>query len=133
MCFCNYAYLFNHRKTRGNILGELEKPEGVMKENGHNSIAEQPVIGVTMGDAAGIGPEVVGAARGTERSRRGPLGGPPLGSKRQASKLPRVCRPLSDQLAQIRAGTVMSSSLGLSCIIFWLATGSMAAAQAFAA
>jgi 4-hydroxythreonine-4-phosphate dehydrogenase len=30
-----------------------------MKENGHNSIAEQAVIGVTMGDAAGIGPEVV--------------------------------------------------------------------------
>jgi 4-hydroxythreonine-4-phosphate dehydrogenase len=27
--------------------------------NGHNSISEQMVIGVTMGDAAGIGPEVV--------------------------------------------------------------------------
>jgi 4-hydroxythreonine-4-phosphate dehydrogenase len=30
-----------------------------MKTNGDNSISEQPVIGVTMGDAAGIGPEVV--------------------------------------------------------------------------
>lgn len=29
------------------------------KANSHNSINEQPVIGVTMGDAAGIGPEVV--------------------------------------------------------------------------
>ena len=29
------------------------------KNNGSNSIANQPVIGVTMGDAAGIGPEVV--------------------------------------------------------------------------
>ena len=30
-----------------------------MKENGNNSISDQPVIGITMGDAAGIGPEVV--------------------------------------------------------------------------
>ena len=30
-----------------------------MKTNGNNSIAEQMVIGVTMGDAAGIGPEIV--------------------------------------------------------------------------
>lgn len=30
-----------------------------MRTNGNNSINEQPVIGVTMGDAAGIGPEVV--------------------------------------------------------------------------
>jgi len=30
-----------------------------MKDNGHNSISDQPVIGITMGDAAGIGPEVV--------------------------------------------------------------------------
>jgi 4-hydroxythreonine-4-phosphate dehydrogenase len=30
-----------------------------MKTNDNNSISEQPVIGVTMGDAAGIGPEVV--------------------------------------------------------------------------
>jgi 4-hydroxythreonine-4-phosphate dehydrogenase len=30
-----------------------------MKNNGHNSINDQPVIGVTMGDPAGIGPEVV--------------------------------------------------------------------------
>ncbi|MFZ2146383.1 MAG: 4-hydroxythreonine-4-phosphate dehydrogenase PdxA [Sedimentisphaerales bacterium] len=30
-----------------------------MKANGNNSIAEQPVIGITMGDAAGIGPEII--------------------------------------------------------------------------
>lgn len=30
-----------------------------MKTNGHNSIAEQVVIGITMGDAAGIGPEII--------------------------------------------------------------------------
>jgi 4-hydroxythreonine-4-phosphate dehydrogenase len=30
-----------------------------MKSNGDNSISEQMVIGVTMGDAAGIGPEIV--------------------------------------------------------------------------
>jgi 4-hydroxythreonine-4-phosphate dehydrogenase len=30
-----------------------------MKTNGHNSIAEQMVIGITMGDAAGIGPEII--------------------------------------------------------------------------
>ena len=30
-----------------------------MKSNGNNSIAEQMVIGITMGDAAGIGPEVI--------------------------------------------------------------------------
>jgi 4-hydroxythreonine-4-phosphate dehydrogenase len=30
-----------------------------MKSNGNNSIADQMVIGITMGDAAGIGPEVV--------------------------------------------------------------------------
>jgi len=30
-----------------------------MKENGENPIAEQPIIGVTMGEPAGIGPEVV--------------------------------------------------------------------------
>jgi len=30
-----------------------------MKDNGNNSITEQPVIGITMGDAAGIGPEIV--------------------------------------------------------------------------
>ncbi len=29
------------------------------KINGNNSITEQPVIGITMGDAAGIGPEVI--------------------------------------------------------------------------
>jgi hypothetical protein len=33
--------------------------EEMDKSNGHNSITEQMVIGVTMGDAAGIGPEVV--------------------------------------------------------------------------
>ncbi|MBN1805445.1 MAG: 4-hydroxythreonine-4-phosphate dehydrogenase PdxA [Sedimentisphaerales bacterium] len=30
-----------------------------MKNNGNNSISEQPVIGITMGDPAGIGPEIV--------------------------------------------------------------------------
>ncbi len=30
-----------------------------MKTNGNNSIAEQMVVGITMGDAAGIGPEIV--------------------------------------------------------------------------
>jgi 4-hydroxythreonine-4-phosphate dehydrogenase len=30
-----------------------------MKTNDNNSISEQPVIGVTMGDASGIGPEIV--------------------------------------------------------------------------
>jgi len=30
-----------------------------MKNNGNNSIAEQMLIGITMGDAAGIGPEVI--------------------------------------------------------------------------
>ena len=30
-----------------------------MKSNGNNSIGAQPVIGVTMGDAAGIGPEII--------------------------------------------------------------------------
>ncbi|MBN2313100.1 MAG: 4-hydroxythreonine-4-phosphate dehydrogenase PdxA [Sedimentisphaerales bacterium] len=30
-----------------------------MRMNGHNSIAEQMVIGITMGDAAGIGPEII--------------------------------------------------------------------------
>jgi len=30
-----------------------------MKTNGNNSIAEQMVIGITMGDAAGIGPEII--------------------------------------------------------------------------
>jgi len=31
----------------------------MMKTNGNNSIAEQMAIGVTMGDAAGIGPEII--------------------------------------------------------------------------
>jgi 4-hydroxythreonine-4-phosphate dehydrogenase len=30
-----------------------------MKTNGNNSISEQPVIGITMGDPAGIGPEII--------------------------------------------------------------------------
>ncbi|MBN2588896.1 MAG: 4-hydroxythreonine-4-phosphate dehydrogenase PdxA [Sedimentisphaerales bacterium] len=30
-----------------------------MKNNGNNSISEQMVIGITMGDAAGIGPEII--------------------------------------------------------------------------
>ncbi len=31
----------------------------IMQNNGNNSINSQPVIGITMGDAAGIGPEVI--------------------------------------------------------------------------
>ena len=30
-----------------------------MRNNGNNSITNQPVIGITMGDPTGIGPEVV--------------------------------------------------------------------------
>jgi 4-hydroxythreonine-4-phosphate dehydrogenase len=41
-----------------------------MKENGHNSISDQMVIGVTMGDAAGIGPEVVVKALADPEVRR---------------------------------------------------------------
>jgi 4-hydroxythreonine-4-phosphate dehydrogenase len=41
-----------------------------MKNNGHNSISDQPVIGVTMGDAAGIGPEVVVKALADPKIRR---------------------------------------------------------------
>jgi 4-hydroxythreonine-4-phosphate dehydrogenase len=40
------------------------------KGNGHNSITEQMVIGVTMGDAAGIGPEVVVKALADPEVRR---------------------------------------------------------------
>jgi len=40
------------------------------KANGHNSISEQMVIGVTMGDAAGIGPEVVVKALADPEVRR---------------------------------------------------------------
>jgi 4-hydroxythreonine-4-phosphate dehydrogenase len=41
-----------------------------MKTNGNNSIAEQMVIGITMGDAAGIGPEVVVKALADPTIRR---------------------------------------------------------------
>jgi 4-hydroxythreonine-4-phosphate dehydrogenase len=41
-----------------------------MKGNHHNSISEQMVIGVTMGDAAGIGPEVVVKALADPQIRR---------------------------------------------------------------
>jgi 4-hydroxythreonine-4-phosphate dehydrogenase len=41
-----------------------------MKTNGNNSISEQPVIGVTMGDPAGIGPEVVVKALADPEVRR---------------------------------------------------------------
>jgi 4-hydroxythreonine-4-phosphate dehydrogenase len=44
--------------------------EEMNKGNGHNSIAEQMVIGVTMGDAAGIGPEVVVKALADPHIRR---------------------------------------------------------------
>ena len=42
----------------------------MIKGNGHNSISEQVVIGVTMGDAAGIGPEVVVKALADPEVRR---------------------------------------------------------------
>ena len=37
----------------------MQEPKDVMKGNGNNSISDQMVIGITMGDAAGIGPEIV--------------------------------------------------------------------------
>ncbi len=40
------------------------------KNHGHNSISEQRVIGVTMGDAAGVGPEVVVKALADPAVRR---------------------------------------------------------------
>jgi len=40
------------------------------KSNSNNSITEQMVIGVTMGDAAGIGPEVVVKALADPHIRR---------------------------------------------------------------
>ncbi len=40
------------------------------KNNSNNSISEQPVIGITMGDAAGIGPEVVVKALAEPEIRR---------------------------------------------------------------
>ncbi len=41
-----------------------------MKTNGNNSISEQVVVGITMGDAAGIGPEVVVKALADPQIRR---------------------------------------------------------------
>ena len=41
-----------------------------MKTNGNNSIAQQMVIGITMGDAAGIGPEIVVKALADPTIRR---------------------------------------------------------------
>ena len=40
------------------------------KANGNNSITNQPVIGITMGDAAGIGPEVIVKALAEPQLRR---------------------------------------------------------------
>jgi len=42
----------------------------IMNKTGNNSITKQPVIGVTMGDAAGIGPEVVVKALAEPTIRR---------------------------------------------------------------
>jgi 4-hydroxythreonine-4-phosphate dehydrogenase len=42
----------------------------IMKTNGNNSIAEQMVIGITMGDAAGIGPEIIVKALAETNIRR---------------------------------------------------------------
>ena len=41
-----------------------------MKTNGNNSISEQPVIGITMGDPAGIGPEIIVKALADPNIRR---------------------------------------------------------------
>ena len=41
-----------------------------MKTNGNNSIAQQMVIGITMGDAAGIGPEIIVKALADPNIRR---------------------------------------------------------------
>jgi 4-hydroxythreonine-4-phosphate dehydrogenase len=41
-----------------------------MRTNGNNSIAEQPVIGITMGDPAGIGPEIIVKALADPAIRR---------------------------------------------------------------
>ena len=43
---------------------------GIMRTNGNNSITEQPVIGVTMGDPAGIGPEIIVKALADPTIRR---------------------------------------------------------------
>ena len=40
------------------------------KNNSHNSITDQLVIGITMGDAAGIGPEVIVKALAEPQIRR---------------------------------------------------------------
>ncbi len=42
----------------------------MQKFNGHNSVSEQPVIGITMGDPVGIGPEVVVKALAEPEIRR---------------------------------------------------------------
>jgi 4-hydroxythreonine-4-phosphate dehydrogenase len=41
-----------------------------MRTNGNNSITEQPVIGITMGDPAGIGPEIIVKALADPAIRR---------------------------------------------------------------
>jgi 4-hydroxythreonine-4-phosphate dehydrogenase len=41
-----------------------------VKTNGNNSISEQPVIGITMGDPAGIGPEIIVKALADPNIRR---------------------------------------------------------------
>lgn len=43
---------------------------GIMRTNGNNSITEQPVIGITMGDPAGIGPEIIVKALADPAIRR---------------------------------------------------------------
>ncbi len=41
-----------------------------MRTNGNNSITDQPVIGITMGDPAGIGPETIVKALAEAEIRR---------------------------------------------------------------
>jgi len=49
---------------------EAECRINMKKNNNHNSISDEPVIGVTMGDPAGIGPEVVVKALADPAIRR---------------------------------------------------------------
>lgn len=53
------------------VLFAMDCPQNDMKKSDlNNSITEQPVIGITMGDAAGIGPEIVVKALDDPRIRR---------------------------------------------------------------
>jgi 4-hydroxythreonine-4-phosphate dehydrogenase len=49
---------------------DTAQKNNIMKTNGNNSISEQPVIGITMGDPAGIGPEIIVKALADPNIRR---------------------------------------------------------------